>query len=188
VLRVVEASADVVETVTLDYHVPVVLHWNHARNGRKIYWRCDGGPGSFCEVGVDARTQLIREFSLTLVGPALSPETAEPLDEVPVAPGVPRLDLSDWPRGPASADDPFDVSEAEHRYYVSEQGEMRVFLLAAGIRTTFSAKPVQRVLTFGRTRFLVGPGEMLIGIEVAELSTDELQELQETLHRGSVAM
>jgi len=168
--------------VTLDEYVPVVLHWDHARNGRKIYWRCDAGPRAFCEVGLDVRTRLLREFSLTLVGPALSRATAEPLDEVPVAPGVPRIDLGEWPREPASADDPFDVGEAEHRYYVSEQGEMRVFLLGSGIRTTFSAEPVRRVLAFGRTRFLVEPREVLIGIELAGLSMEELQTVRESLH------
>ena len=183
-LRVVGASVDVAETVTLDDCIPVVLHWDHPRNGRKIYWRRDAGPRAFCEVGVDVHTQLLREFSLTLVGPALSRARAEPLDAIPVAPGVPRIDLGDWPRGPASADDPFDVAEAEHRYYVSEQGKMQVFFLhAGGIRTTFSAEPVQRVLAFGRTRFLVGPREMLIGIELTGLSEGELQTIHESLLR-----
>jgi hypothetical protein len=147
----------------------VVVGWNNPFPRVHIFWRTGDIPHSILEIGINKSNHVLEVARLvTVLSTSIQSSEVIDFDDAgsSVQEGVPIIDWT-W--------------DSPSPYYVDEVGDFNIYVGESHLTIQIGVESkVDRVLVADRTRFAIDANDNLIGIQLRNLSTDEMKTLRST--------
>ena len=172
-LSLAGVAADQAVSVRVGPYVPLTVDLSSESSGRVLYWMVDPNEGTHAEIGVHSGSGQWESFEIRIYSSPmerLDPERREASAEPQR--GVPLFRLDHW-NGP--------YPSAPLNGYTRTQEPLRLILGQGIARLEMGPAPrvvARRILTGDRICFSFDEDSALSAVEVRELSSEELHEIE----------
>ena len=172
-LLIIDNIKEMNEKITIDPYIPLEVQWGDEalQYSYKNYWRTGDLERSFFEIGIDSRNGGVRSLTLILAGDDIFFNGNQKIDtsNYRSSSGLPVFDIENWP-----------VSGIK-----DEANDFKLYLSGNSLQLLFlEHQQTDVILTSGRVRFLVSTEGELIGIQIVQLSNEELGQLEAALKKS----
>lgn len=165
-LQFLDVSSFVSEKIEIDDYIPLNIEWVGSGISPPYYWRTGNFCTSLLEIGIAPESQMIRSMTLTLADRINAGLGDLTLAGLPSLFGLPIFKPKDW-----SVD-----------IYIDEVRDFEVFVGKTNL--LLSLMPIDQIIstvTTEQVRFGLSGENYLVGIEVFDLTDEEILKLQSAL-------
>jgi hypothetical protein len=147
----------------------VIVRWNNLYPTGHVFWRTGDIPHSILEIGINESNHVLDVARLvTLLSTSIQSSEVIDFDNAgsAVQEGLPIIDWT-W--------------DSPSPQYVDEVGDFNIYVGESHLTIQIGVESkVDRVLVADRARFAIDANDNLIGIQLRNLSTDEMKTLRST--------